>query len=242
MIRCSVDDVLSLTGGDPAVRGVGRGRRGPAWRSADGRTVAFSGLDAADRVQAVVVLGEPEEAAGLALALRGEVPAGVRLTVPRGTPVALDAPSDWNFRAAHRPPPPQPAEDEVAWHTGGEAITELLRLVSPGSSAWPGDAKVRRWAAIRDGSSGRPRALACLADTSSRPGTGHLSAIAVHSGARGRRLGPSITAWAMRRMFAEGCDVVTLGVYADNSTGIRMYDRLGFTVDRAFTSGTLRAR
>jgi ribosomal protein S18 acetylase RimI-like enzyme len=235
MIRCSVEDVLSLTGGDPVVRGVGRGRRGPAWRSADGRAVAFSGIDAEDRVRVVVVLGEPDDAAGLALAIRQEIPAGVRLTVPRGTPLALQSPSDWNFRAAHQAPPPRPAEDEVAWREDGEAITALLRQVSPDSSAWPGDEKVRRWAAVRDGG-----LLACLADTSARPGVGHLSAIAVHPDARGRGLGSAITAWAMRRLFAEGCDIVTLGVYADNKPGIRMYDRLGFTVDRAMTSGTLQ--
>jgi ribosomal protein S18 acetylase RimI-like enzyme len=34
--------------------------------------------------------------------------------------------------------------------------------------------------------------------------------------------------------------VVTLGVYADNAVGLRMYDRLGFTVDRAMTSGVLK--
>lgn len=210
----------------------------------------------------VVVLGEPDEVAELALAIRHEVPAGVRLTVPRGTPLPFDAVTNWNFRAAHRAPPPQPAEDMVSWETDGKAITELLRLVSPDSSAWPGDGRARRWAAIGaagaacpangadvpgrptgEGEAGPGRGVvACLADTSSRPGVGNLSAIAVHPRARRRGLGPSITAWAMRRLFAEGRDIVTLGVYADNSAGIRMYDRLGFTVDRAFTSGTLKDR
>jgi ribosomal protein S18 acetylase RimI-like enzyme len=62
----------------------------------------------------------------------------------------------------------------------------------------------------------------------------------VHTEARGRALGPSITAWAMRQVFAGGCDVVTLGVYADNAVGLRMYDRLGFTVDHALVSGVLK--
>lgn len=84
------------------------------------------------------------------------------------------------------------------------------------------------------------RLLACLADTTAADGVGHVSAIAVHPEARGRGLGPSITAWAMRRMFAAGCDVVTLGVYADNAVGLRMYDRLGFTVDRALTTGLMK--
>lgn len=250
MIRCSVEDVRFLTGDDPAVRGVGRGRRGPAWRTADGRTVAFSGIDAEDRVRLVVVLGEPEDAAALAREVSGEVPRGVRLTVPRGTPLPLADSSHWNFRAAYHAPPPQPAEDAVAWRADDEAIAGLLRLVSPGPSAWPGDESVRRWAAIHEsdrrtrdhappGASRAHGLLACLADTTTRPGAGHLSAIAVHPDARGHGLGASITAWAMRRLFTEGCDVVTLGVYADNTAAIRMYDRLGFTVDRPLTSGVL---
>jgi ribosomal protein S18 acetylase RimI-like enzyme len=234
---CSMAEVLSLTGGDPLLRGVRGGSRGPAWRTADGRAVALTGYDAEDRVRSLLVLGPPEEASGLVLAVRDRLPAGIRVIVPRGTPLALSELSDWNFRAAYEAPPPQPWESAVGWERDEEAITELLTLVSPGSSARPGDARVRRWAGIRENG----RLVACLADTTAAPGVGHLSAIAVHTDARGRALGPSITAWAMRRMLAEDADVVTLGVYADNAVGLRMYDRLGFTVDHALTSGVVKA-
>jgi ribosomal protein S18 acetylase RimI-like enzyme len=229
-------DVLTATGGDPLVRGVRGGIRGPAWKSAGGRAVAFTGYDAEDRIRSLVALGPREETAGLVLAVRHELPEGIRVIVPRGTPLPLSQPSDWHFRAAHEAPPPQPAEARAAWCDDDEAITGLLRLVSPGTSAWPGDAKVRRWAGIREGG----RLLACLADTTAAEGVGHLSAIAVHTQARGLGLGPSITAWAMRRLREEGCGVVTLGVYADNAVALRMYDRLGFTVDHALTSGVLK--
>jgi ribosomal protein S18 acetylase RimI-like enzyme len=235
MIGCSMDKIFALTGGDPVVRGVGGPRRGPAWHSWDGRTVVFSGLDAEDRVRVLVALGPPDETADLVLAVRDQVPAGSRLIVPRGTPLPLYEPSDWNFRAAYEAPPPQPAEGSVAWSEDDEAITELLMLTSPDSSTRPGDGKARRWAGIRDGR----RLLACLGDTTAITGTGHISAIAVHPDARGRGLGPSITAWTMRRLSTEGCDLVTLGVYAENAVAMRMYDRLGFTVDRALTSGVL---
>jgi ribosomal protein S18 acetylase RimI-like enzyme len=229
-------DVLDLTGDDPLVRGTRGASRGPAWRNASGRAVAFTGYDAEDRIRALVALGPPDETPDLLLAVHGEVPEGTRVIVPRGTPLPLSQPVDWNFRAAYDAPPRQPAEDAVAWCDDEDAITDLLKLVSPGTSAWPGDAKVRRWAGIREDG----RLVACLADTSAVGGVGHISAIAVHTGTRGRALGPSITAWAMRRMFAEGCDVVTLGVYADNAVGLRMYDRLGFTVDRALTSALVK--
>lgn len=235
-IPCSMADVLSATGGDPLVRGVRGGSRGPAWKSAGGRAVAFTGYDAEDRIRSLVALGPHEETPDLVLGVRDELPEGIRVIVPRGTPLPLAQPSDWHFRAAYGAPPPQPAEAQAAWCDDEEAITELLKLVSPGTSAWPGDARVRRWAGVRENG----RLLACLADTTATRGVGHLSAIAVHTEARGRGLGPSITAWAMRRMREEGDDVVTLGVYADNPVALRMYDRLGFTVDHALTSGVLK--
>jgi ribosomal protein S18 acetylase RimI-like enzyme len=233
---CSMADVLSLTGDDPYVRGVRGAHRGPAWRSADGRAVAFTAYDAEDRIRSLIALGPPDRTPELVFGIRDQVPEGIRVSVPRGTPLPLSQRSDWHFRAAYTEPPAQPAETAVRWSEDDEAIAELLMLASPGTSAWPGDAKVRRWAEIREDG----RLVACLADTTAVAGVGHLSAIAVHTGVRGRALGPSITAWAMRRVFAEGCDVVTLGVYADNTTGLRMYDRLGFTVDRAMTSGVLK--
>ncbi|MGI5228310.1 GNAT family N-acetyltransferase [Actinoallomurus sp. CA-142502] len=233
---CSMPEVLELTDHDPLVRGTRGAGRGPAWRSGDGRAVAFTGYDAEGRVRSLVGLGPRDETAELVSAVHGELPEDVRVIVPRGTPLELTQPSDWNFRAAFGAPPPQPAEAAVAWCDDEDAVRDLLTLVSPGTSAWPGDPKVRRWAGIRrDG-----RLLACLADTSAADGVGHVSAIAVHTEARGRGLGPSITAWAMRRFFAEARDVVTLGVYADNAVGLRMYDRLGFTVDRALTTGLVK--
>jgi ribosomal protein S18 acetylase RimI-like enzyme len=229
-------DVLSLTGGDPFVRGVRGASRGPAWRSASGRAVAFTGYDAEGRVRSLVALGPPDETVELVLAIRDRIPDGIRVIVPRGTPLPLSQATAWNFRATYGEPPEQPSESSATWYDDEEAITGLLRLVSPGTSAWPGEAKVRRWAGIAEDG----RLLACLADTTAVEGVGHISAIAVRSEVRGRALGPSITAWAMRRMFAEGCDVVTLGVYSDNTVALRMYDRLGFTVDRAMTSGILK--
>jgi ribosomal protein S18 acetylase RimI-like enzyme len=234
---CSMADVLCLTGDDPLIRGVRGATRGPAWRTASGRAVAVTGYDAEDHVRSLVALGPPDETPDLVRGAHAELPDGIRVIVPRGTPLPLAQPSEWNFRAAYDAPSPRPAEASVDWCADQEAIRDLLRLVSPGTSAWPGDPKVRRWAGIREDG----RLLACLADTTAVADVGHISAIAVRTEARGRGLGPSITAWAMRRMFAEGAGVVTLGVYADNAVGLRMYDRLGFTVDHALTSGILKA-
>jgi hypothetical protein len=141
-------DVLSLTGGDPFTRGVRGASRGPAWRSASGRAVAFTGYDVEDRIRSLVALGPHDETPDLVLAVRDELPEGIRVIVPRGTPLPLAEPTGWNFRAAYDAPPPQPAEASAYWcedeDEDEDAITELLELVSPGTSAWPGDAKVRR--------------------------------------------------------------------------------------------------
>jgi ribosomal protein S18 acetylase RimI-like enzyme len=233
VIPCSVDDLLAITQGHSLIRSVHPARRGRAWRG--DHAVAFENLDR-DRstVRRVVGLGRPAAVAALLTSLRGELPPNVPVNVPGGTPLLADS-FDWIWRVTYETPPPQPAEDLVGWETDGEAITELLKRTGPDWSVWPHDGKARRWAAVRtaDGD-----LVACLADTTTSPEVAQLAAIAVHPDARRRALGASITAWASRRLFEEGCDGVGLGVYPDNVTAMRLYDRLGFTAEPR-TSGRL---
>jgi predicted GNAT family acetyltransferase len=51
-----------------------------------------------------------------------------------------------------------------------------------------------------------------------------------------------VTATLTRALLASGCDVVTLGLYADNLAGRALYDALGFRDDHRFTSGRLVQR
>jgi GNAT superfamily N-acetyltransferase len=235
VIPCSIDDILAITEGHPLIRTVDPARRGTAWRG-DG-AVAFLNLDRDRRtIRRVVGLGPPDAVADLLTSLRGELPPSVHVNVPRGTPLQLADTVGWNHRAAYEAPPLQPGEDLVGWSTDDQAVTELLKRTDSGWSVWPGDGKARRWAGVRAGKDGL---VACLADTTSSPEVGQAAAIAVHPDARRRGLGASITAWAMRRLFAEGCDGVALGVYADNVAAMRLYDRLGFTWNEARTSGRL---
>ncbi len=132
----------------------------------------------------------------------------------------------------------QPGEELVAPEDDETAVKELLDASSPTASALPGDASVRRWVGVREGG----RLIACAADTSAATGVGHLSSIAVHPDVRGRGLGRAVTAALTRQLFEDGCDLVTLEMYAVNSSGRALYDALGFADEHRFTSGPLLVR
>lgn len=237
----SAAEVLVATGHDPFARGLLRRTDVHGWSA--GRAVAWLASDPQRGVSYLSALGPPAEVGALLGDLLGELPPRQRLTVPRGTPrhlpawVSMDG-TDWDLRWLGAPPPVQPGEERVVDLDDDEAIRSLLTESSPTASAQPGDEAVRRWLGIYDGS----RLVACAADTSSATGVGHLSSIAVHPAARGQRLGAAITAALTRRLFDEGCDLVTLGMYADNAYGRAMYDGLGFADTHHFTSGPLLVR
>jgi ribosomal protein S18 acetylase RimI-like enzyme len=237
----SAAEVLVATGHDPFARGSLRRPVTHGWLA--GRAVAWLGVDAEERTSYLNALGPPAEVAALVAATVEELPPRQRMTLPRGTPVHLPAwmsieGTDWDFRWLHAPPRTQPGEELVQDVTDDDAVAALLKASSPTASALPGDDAVRRWVGVYDGSS----LVACAADTSSATGIGHLSSIAVHPDARGRALGRAVTSSLVRRLLDEGCDLVTLGMYADNSYGRAMYDALGFADTHPFTSGPLLVR
>ncbi|GAC1445032.1 MAG: hypothetical protein NVS3B26_10740 [Mycobacteriales bacterium] len=237
----SAAEVLVATGHDPFARGSLRQPVVRGWLA--GRAVAWMGVDAKERTSYLNALGPPAEVGALLADLLPELPPKQRLTVPRGTPRHLPAwvsmeMTDWDLRWLDAPPPVQPGEDAVEDVSDEAEVAALLRRSSPTASALPGDPAVRRWVGIRDGQ----RLVACAADTSAATAVGHLSSIAVDPGARGRRLGASVTAALTRRLFADGCDIVTLGMYADNGYGRAVYDSLGFADTHRFTSGPLLIR
>jgi ribosomal protein S18 acetylase RimI-like enzyme len=237
----SAAEVLVATGHDPFARGLLHRPDIHGWLA--GRAVAWLSTDPERQVSYLSALGPPAEVGALVADLLGELPPRQRLTVPRGTPrhlpawVAMDG-TDWDFRWLAAPPDPQPGEERVVELADTEPIRALLAESSPTASAQPGDPGVRRWVGIHDGSA----LVACAADTSIATGVGHLSSIAVHPAARGRRLGAAVTAALARQLFDDGCDIVTLGMYADNTYGRALYDGLGFADTHPFTSGPLLVR
>lgn len=237
----SAAEVLVATGHDPFARGSLRRALIKGW--AGEGAVAWLGADAHEGTPYLSALGPPPAVAALVAELLPELPPRQRMTVPRGTPVhlpawvALDG-TDWDFRWLGSAPPVQPGEERVRPEVDETAVKELLTASSPAASALPGDASVRRWVGIQEGG----RLVACAADTSAATGVGHLSSIAVHPDVRGLGLGRAVTASLTRQLFAEGCDLVTLGMYATNSSARAMYDALGFADEHRFTSGPLQVR
>ena len=238
----SAAEVLVATSHDPFARG---SLRRPLLRGWAGQgATAWIGIDNEERITYLSALGAPAAVAALIAELLPELPPRQRLTVPRGTPahlpawVAMDG-THWDFRWLAAPPPVQPGEDRVEPVDDDVAVEELLTASSPTASAQPRDEAVRRWVGVRDPSGAL---LACAADTSSATGVGHLSSIAVSPAARGHGLAKAVTAALTRRLFDEGNDLVTLGMYADNTVGRAVYDALGFADQHPFTSGPLLVR
>lgn len=238
----SAAEVLVATGHDPFARASLRRPVAHGW--VGGGATAWVGVDQDEHVSYLSALGAPAAVGALLAELVPELPHGQRVTLPRGTGahlpawVGLDG-TDWDFRWLAQTPPPQPDEDRVGPLDDEAAVAALLRSASPTASALPGDRQVRRWLGVRDAAGGL---LACAADTSSATGVGHLSSIAVRPQARGQGLGRAVTAAFARLLFAEGCDLVTLGMYATNTAGRALYDALGFADDHGFTSGPLQVR
>ena len=238
----SAAEVLVATDHDPFARGSLRRRLLRGWVG-DGAT-AWIGVDAEDRTPYLSALGAPSSVAALLTGLLPELPPRQRITVPRGTPVHLPAwvgmdGTHWDFRWLAAPPPVQPGEELVAPEPDETAVKALLAAASPTASAQPGEEGVRRWVGVR-GPNGA--LLACAADTSAATGVGHLSSIAVDPSVRSHGLGRAVTAALVRQLFADGNDLVTLGMYATNEAGRAMYDALGFVDDHRFTSGPLLVR
>lgn len=238
----SAAEVLVATGHDPFTRGTLRRRVVRGWVG-EGAT-AWMGTDAEERTAYLSALGDPPAVAALLGELLPELPPKQRLTVPRGTPAHLPAwvgidGTDWDFRWLPSPPERQPGEELVVPDVDDVAVKALIDEASPRASALPGDAAVRRWWGITDAAG---ELLACAADTSAATGVGHLSTIAVHPASRGRGLAKAITAAVTRALFEEGCDIVTLGMYADNVVGRGVYDAVGFHDEHRFTSGPLLQR
>lgn len=119
-----------------------------------------------------------------------------------------------------------------------DAIRACLGAANPGSSADPGAADEAAWFGVpaAGGLAGVVGAGLRAGDPEGADLSWHLHGLGVLPDARERGLGRALTATAARAAFDAGADWVSLGMFADNHTARRLYERLGFEVEGRFTS------
>lgn len=236
----SVQDLLKATDYDVYVRGSLRRAFVSGWTNDD--ATAWIGIDAHEQLPYVCVLGEASAGASLLSSIRSEVlSTESRVTVLRAigdelgeVGLRLADSEEWEFRWTSSVPE---TSLDVRWTEDLVSVEAFLDQHSPTASSRPGAAHVRRWAGAFDDT----ELVAVAADTTGVEGNGHLSSIATDTTRRGQGWGAAITSWITQQLLAEGCEVVTLGVFGTNDTAIRLYQRLGFLHVHQFRSGTLVA-
>jgi GNAT superfamily N-acetyltransferase len=197
----------------------------------------------------LAMIGDPAGAVALAVELVERPEAelrGVRsMTLPRDAvpppgPVFGPEPSGerWEWMWTPSAPPPRRGEERVAELDLSspdmrEAVGAFLGAHSPRHSAEPLDERVRRWLGVRDGDGAL---LATVALYEAVPGVDLMASVADAAQARGQGLGAAVAAAATRVALAERPPVATVDLYSDNDAARKLYARLGYRLDQAFTS------
>jgi len=126
------------------------------------------------------------------------------------------------------------AEDDAGERATVEAV---IGEANPGSFARPGMTRVETWLGARVG--GELAGVAALLRM--HDGSGHIRGVSVRPAYRGCGVGRLLSADLTRRGLANGPGVVTLGVYADNSSALAIYAGLGYELVHTFVSGPTEA-
>lgn len=164
------------------------------------------------------------------------------LSVPRGLVCVVERRLDlgtrggeWDWMWTRTAPAPVPGEAHVVpLDASARAEAEaFLAAHSPRTHGQPFARPDQRWVGVRD-----PRTGALVATGCSEPcaaGTPTLAGIAVDAAHRGQGWGAAVTAHLTRRAVEEA-GACALGMFADNDTARRVYERLGFTTGMRWTS------
>lgn len=120
--------------------------------------------------------------------------------------------------------------------TDQSEITELLKGHARKSSVWPGNDEVILWGGKRiDGQLVSVGALV-------KWRTGHVmfASIATHSDYRGKGLAQELVMEMLTSVAAQGISHVGLGVFAENASAKRTYEKVGFNLINEFSSYAIR--
>ena len=230
---------------DPFLRwDVAQPHRTPVW--VNGSAVAFQRRSHSRHIHGVSLLGAARDLPALLDAVLEQLPPEVNaVSVERPhLPLLVDrlgdrfaGGGDWDWLWTDRVPPRLAAEDalvELDDTRDAADITALNRIGNPTAESAPGTGRTELWLGARE----RGRLVAAGAIHRTPGGAPHLAGIVVDPQRRGAGLGVALTAALTRRAIA-GDGVCTLGMYADNDRARGIYERLGFTVARAWASRRL---
>lgn len=188
-------------------------------------TAIGAGTEVARLVVAALV-ATPDPVSGLT------VPADAHDLLPEH--VRPPTPDVWTWWWTREQPPPVRAEADVVELSDDDPDLPELLAHSDSVYVFPGDPRVRRWAGVRAGAD----LVACGALTEHVPGVPHIASMVTRPDQRGRGLAGAVCAWLTRRALVES-KICTLGMYAANAPARRVYERIGFTLDKTFSSGYL---
>ncbi len=118
---------------------------------------------------------------------------------------------------------------------------ELRGFALPINPLWEGDPGLGRnrfWLGARDATG---KLIGCGTVHDTYAGVGHLAGLVVDPAVRGQGLGRAITHALSRRVLASD-GISTLTAYAQNTTAISVYRRVGYRLDHRFRSRFLEPR
>ena len=115
-------------------------------------------------------------------------------------------------------------------------ITELLKGHARKSSVWPGDKEVIFWGGKRiDG-----QLVSVGALVQWRTGQVMFASIATHTDFRGKGLAQELVTEMLASIAVQGTSHVGLGVFAENASAKRAYEKVGFNLVNEFSSYAIR--
>ena len=113
-----------------------------------------------------------------------------------------------------------------------DEIKELLEAHAPNSSVWPGNEEVLFWGEIRQNET----LVATGALVKWRTGEVMFASIATHEEYRGKGLAQKLVSQMLSSVESLGVKHVGLGVFAENYSAKRAYEKVGFALIGEFSS------
>jgi ribosomal protein S18 acetylase RimI-like enzyme len=189
----------------------------------------------------LTVLGDAGDGGDLLEALAGDARYDrVRLDaeIPMPARYRMVSGALWDWMLTDAPVEEPDAVDVLDPVADAPAINALLDAANADAHGRPDDDDVPTWVGVHDGDD----LVAVGALELTEDGSGHLRSVTTREDTRGRGLGHAVSARLTNLAIGGASGVATLGVYCDNHVARRIYERLGYRLDRTFRAGTLTQR